>query len=75
MIISMPCFLILIVDKLVAIRFVSADYLLPSVGINIGQHFPNGGLRPGTGSRKPTAGSPKYCYLILNFIIMSRVSS
>jgi len=30
--------------------------------------------QPGTGSQIQTAGSPKYFYLIFNFIIMSRVS-
>jgi len=43
--------------------------------VYLGQRFPNGGLRPGIGPRKQTAGSPKYSKLIFNFIIMSRVSS
>jgi len=32
------------------------------------QRFLNGRSRPGTGSRKQTAGSPKYFYLIFDFI-------
>jgi len=39
--------------------------------IQIEQRFPNGGLRPGTGPRKQTGGSPKSFYLILNFIIIN----
>jgi len=39
------------------------------------QRLPNGGSRPGTGSRKQTARLPNYLYLIFNFIKMSRVSS
>jgi len=35
------------------------------------QRFPSGGSRPGTGPEKQNGGSPKYFWLILNFIIIN----
>jgi len=56
----------LVDDKFVA-KFVQF-WLVDDICLD--QRFPSAGSWPGTGSRKQTAGSPKYFYLIFNFIIM-----